>query len=364
MARAAAGQPEAVAAAAVGAELEAEEPALLDRLHHDRARAVAEEDERRAVVEVEDLREHVAADDERAAREPGGEHPVRLRDRVDEAGAPGEQVVRRGVGHPELVGEQRGAGREHHVRRHRRAEDEVDRRRLDARALERLPRRGERDVGQRLLLGREAPLADARALDDPLVRRVDELREVVVRHDLRRHVHAETGDPDPRAVRFADHCSTANVRVPRTASSPSTVARALPRPIGPRTVLERALERQLVAGPHDALEAHVVDAGEERELAAVLLLHEHGNRAGLRERLDHLHAGHDRVAGKVPGAILLGHGLARDDARARLELDDLVEQQERIAVRKDLLDLRLAERHVHATCSSSRARRLLRARCA
>ena len=136
------------------------------------------------------------------------------------------------------------------------------------------------------------------------------------------HVHAEPGDPDPRAVRLADHCSTAKVRVPRTASSPSTVARALPRPIGPRTCSSAHSSVELVAGRDDALEAHVVDAGEERELAAVLLLDEHGDRAGLRERLDHLHAGHDRVAGKVPGAVLVGHAssarrrASRDRARA------------------------------------------------
>ena len=45
-----------------------------------------------------------------------------------------------------------------------------------------------RDVGQRLLLGREPPLADPGALDDPLVRRVDVLLEVLVREDAVRDV--------------------------------------------------------------------------------------------------------------------------------------------------------------------------------
>src|SRR5437868_15121750 len=49
MARAAAGEPEVLAAAAVRAELEAEETALRDGLDDDRAGAVPEEDERRAV---------------------------------------------------------------------------------------------------------------------------------------------------------------------------------------------------------------------------------------------------------------------------------------------------------------------------
>ena len=65
---------------------------------------------------------------------------------------------------------------------------------------------------------------------------------------------------------------------------------------------------------------------------------EHRDGAGLRERLDHLHAGHDRVAGEVAGAVVVGHALARDDARARLELDDFVEQEERGAVGEDLFD--------------------------
>ena len=39
------------AAAAVGTELEAEEPAFVDPLHHDGARAVAEEHQGRAVIQ-------------------------------------------------------------------------------------------------------------------------------------------------------------------------------------------------------------------------------------------------------------------------------------------------------------------------
>src|SRR4051794_17445597 len=55
--RAAAGQPEALAAPSVGPELEAEKAPVGRRLEHDRARAVAEEDERRTVLPVEDPRE-------------------------------------------------------------------------------------------------------------------------------------------------------------------------------------------------------------------------------------------------------------------------------------------------------------------
>ena len=164
------------------------------------------------------------------------------------------------------------------------------------------------------------------ALDDPLVGRVDELREVVVRDDLGRHVHAEAGDPDLRAVRLADHCSTANVSVPANGELAADSRPRLAATDRAAHRLEQALEGQLLARADDALEPDVVDACEQRELAAILLLDEHGDRAGLRERLDHLHAGHDRVAGEVPGAILFGDHLARDDARAGLELEHLVEQ--------------------------------------
>ena len=238
--------------------------------------------------------------------------------------------------------------------RHRRDDDQVDRGSVDARIGQGGDRGGRRDVGERLLLGRKAPLADAGALDDPLVRRVDELLEILVREDTVRDVDAEAGDADPPAVGRADHDdrSTAKVRVPRTASSPSTVARALPRPIGPAHRLEVAFERQLVARAHDALEANVVDAGEEGDPATVLLLAEHRDRAGLGERLDHLHAGHDRVPGKVARAVLLRDELEGDDAAAGTELGHLVQQQEWVAVREDRLDRGLVHGQSHAESRS------------
>src|SRR5690242_10988350 len=67
---AAAGVVELGPARPVGAELEAEEAALLDVLQHHGARAVAEEDERGAVAPVEDPAEDVAADHERPLGEP------------------------------------------------------------------------------------------------------------------------------------------------------------------------------------------------------------------------------------------------------------------------------------------------------
>ena len=97
-------------------------------------------------------------------------------------------------------------------------------------------------------------------------------------------------------------------------------------------------------------------------LPAVLGLGEHRDRAALSERLDHLHAGHDRVAGKVPGAVLFRDRLACDDAFPGDELEHLVDQQHRVTVRQHGLDGRLVQQRLSHADSCSR--RLLRPRCA
>ena len=132
---------------------------------------------------------------------------------------------------------------------------------------------------------------------------------------------------------------------------------------------ELALEREDVPRLDDPLEAAVVDAGEERDLPAVRLVGEDGDGAGLRDRLDREHAGHDRPLGEVAREPpVVGADLApADDALAGLELDDLVDEQERRAVRDELHDHVPAERgprRAHATLSSSRSRIRLRPRCA
>ena len=67
-------------------------------------------------------------------------------------------------------------------------------------------------------------------------------------------------------------------------------------------------------------------------------------------------------SGKVPGKppVVGAHEPRRDDLAARLELDHLVEEQERVAVRQDRLDLLLAERRRgdHAADSVSRSSRI------
>src|SRR2546429_334541 len=70
-------------------------------------------------------------------------------------------------------------------------------------------------------------------------------------------------------------------------------------------LLERALELELVTRFDDALETRVVDAREQRDPAAVLLLGEDGDRARLCHRLHDQYARHHRPAWKVPAEIPL-----------------------------------------------------------
>ena len=177
--------------------------------------------------------------------------------------------------------------------------------------------------------------------------------------------HAEPGDRDRRPVVRPITSLLPDREGERPAHGELAVDGRLhlAAPDRPAHGLDVALEREHVARPHDALEAHVVDAGEEGELAAVLLLREHGDGAALRERLDHLHARHDRVAGEVAGAVLLGHGLARDDALARDELDHLVDQEHRVAVRQDASIAALSMDRAAAASTSPDSSPLAQTRC-
>jgi BirA family transcriptional regulator, biotin operon repressor / biotin---[acetyl-CoA-carboxylase] ligase len=105
--------------------------------------------------------------------------------------------------------------------------------------------------------------------------------------------------------------------------------------------LELACQLELVARLNHTLEANTVDSREERQLASVRFLGEHRHCTGLRHGLDDQHAWHDRPARKVTGQVPLvrAHALSRDYALAGLEVDNLVEQEERVAVRQDRLDI-------------------------
>src|SRR4029079_18120349 len=81
-----------------------------------------------------------------------------------------------------------------------------------------------------------AALADSSALEDPFVRRVDVLRELLVVDDPVRDLGADPRDRDRRAVSSrADHSPTKTVSTASAATSSSTSARPRPFASGPRT---------------------------------------------------------------------------------------------------------------------------------
>ncbi len=113
-------------------------------------------------------------------------------------------------------------------------------------------------------------------------------------------------------------------------------------------LLHGDLQADAVTGLHDALETALVDTGEQADAVAEALLARHVDRHGLRQRLHLDDAGHDRhvreVAAEEP--LARGHRLLAADVAARaVLLDDAVDEQERPAMRDELLQLGGREQH-------------------
>ena len=163
----------------------------------------------------------------------GGDHRVGLREGVDETRAAGEKVVGAAFGRRQ-VAEERGRRREHHVRRDRGDDDQVDLLGLDACALERRPRRRQRQVRHGLSCAaiRRSLMPVRSMIHSSEVSTSSELG--VVEHAVG-HVGAEAGDRDRHAVRAADHLLDRESQ--RAAGGELAVhrGRRLARPIGPRT---------------------------------------------------------------------------------------------------------------------------------
>ncbi len=126
------------------------------------------------------------------------------------------------------------------------------------------------------------------------------------------------------------------------AVSPSTDATRPAAPEPAAELLHDDLEAERVARLDDALEAALVDAGEEPDPIAEpgLLRDVDGHRLGKRLDLDD--ARHHRQPREVALEEPLGRGdrLEPDDPlRVRVVLDDPVDEQERPAVRDQRLDL-------------------------
>ena len=166
-------------------------PSLEPRLEHDRPRPVAEQHAGRAVGPVEQAREGLGADHQRALVRAGDEELVGRRDGEDEAGADRLQIEGDAVSDPE---------RRLHLGRHRRKrvvgrrggdDDEVDVGGLQPGVGERRLGGARRQRRRRLAVAGDVALADAGALHDPLVGGVDDLRHFGVGDHPRRQAGAD-----------------------------------------------------------------------------------------------------------------------------------------------------------------------------
>ena len=94
-----------------------------------------------------------------------------------------------------------------------------------------------------------------------------------------------------------------------------------------------------VSPGHDlAAEPGTVEATEQRQLAGEALVGQHGDGAHLGDRLAHQHAGQRRPAREVTGEepLVAGEVPSARGATDRLEGDDLVDEQERRPVRRQI----------------------------
>jgi hypothetical protein len=182
--------------AAVGAQARDQDAAVLARagkllrLQDDGAGAVAEQHAGAAVLPVEDARERLGADHQRALEGAGLEQRVDGREPIDEAGAHRVQVERGALRDAEPGLHRHGTRRKRVVGRRGRQHDQVDRVRLDMRGRERGARRLDGEIGGELPGGGDPALADAGALGDPLVRGVDRLGKLRIGEDALRQVTA------------------------------------------------------------------------------------------------------------------------------------------------------------------------------
>ena len=293
-----------------------------------------------------------------AGRHEGGRHGQS----VDEARAARLNIEGAGAAGADALGDHRRGRREHRVGYQRGADHEVDVVGGVAEASEQVVGRLDCQVGGRLIGPADAPLADAGARRDPLVGGVDGAGELIVREDALGDRHPEGRDlrsvDEPPLE--ADHRSSPAPGLSRAwprrrllgvgqgeheltatgglATDGGVHLAAAHRAAG-HGDLDPKVER--IARRDDALEPHLVDTGEQDELAPVGRVRQRGHDARLSERLDDQHAGHDGITGKVAREppVVVADEPAGVAALARDELDDLVEQQERRTMGDELLDL-------------------------
>ncbi len=152
----------------------------LGRLNDRGAGSVAEQNARRAVRPVSNCAHFLGADDKDLARGAGANVLPSDVQSVEKATARRKNVEGRGVGKSELLLHQARRGRKRRIARDRRDHQEVDFARFGPGRGQRPPTGLRRHVGSPDVISGYAPTANSSPGVNPLVRRIDHLREVVV----------------------------------------------------------------------------------------------------------------------------------------------------------------------------------------
>ena len=191
--------------AAIGAQVGGEHAAVVHRglarlrLEDERRRTVAEQHAGGPVLPVEQAREGLGADHQRALVRAGAEELVGRRDAEDEARAHCLQVEGCAADHAEAGLHLRRHRREGVVRRGGRDDEEVDVGRTEAGVAQRGLGRGERQRRRSLVAAGDVAAGDAGALHDPAVGRVDPLGQFAVADDFLRQAGADAPDDGAQA---------------------------------------------------------------------------------------------------------------------------------------------------------------------
>ena len=150
----------------------------------------------------------------------------------------------------------------------------------------------------------------------------------------RERVHVPRRDPHPASSPALTTTKSSSASQQR---SPSTVAVPVPRPARRERRDKNDLELEGLAGHHLASEPSSVDAAEERQAAAIALVHEERGRAELGHRLDEQHPGHGGAAREVAleERLVLAHVPPAGRALPGRDGRHLGEQEEGSSVRQD-----------------------------
>ena len=184
--------------AAVRAQVGGQNPAvgcsagLRLHLQHQGAGAVAEQHAGGAVVPVQDTREGLRPDHQRALETAAFEQRVDDRQRIDEARTNRLQIEGGAMGDAEAGLHRHRGGGKSLVRRRGGEHDQVDRARLDMGIDERRARGMQREVGGQFAGGRDMAFADTGALHDPFVGGFHRLCQLIVAEDARGQIAAAT----------------------------------------------------------------------------------------------------------------------------------------------------------------------------